>query len=118
MDLTAHLDAAYLGAPSPPPRETPLPRIPPKKAPAVSKKTAVEHLKSPIRAMALNHLRDVTNNVDLGMVLKSKQVSKQKLRITTTLLTLEVDGKRIVRGRLNKKALYGATVEHISHPFA
>eukprot|EP00966_Prymnesium_polylepis_P215064 4981106-Prymnesium_polylepis.1 len=62
--------------------------------------------------MTLNHLRDVTNDVDLGIVLKTKQVSKQKLRITTTLLTLEIDGKQIVRGRLNNKALYGATVEH------
>ena len=60
------------------------------------------------------HLRDVTNNVDLGIVLVSKPILKRKVRITTTLTTVEVYGDRIVRGRVNKKGLYGATVKHIN----
>ena len=59
-------------------------------------------------------LRDVTNKVDLGIVLDSKPISKRKVRITTTLTTVEVYKDRIVRGRLNKKGLYGATVEHVN----
>ena len=62
------------------------------------------------------HLRDVTNKVDLGIVLVSKPISKRKVRITTTLTTVTVDDGRIVRGRLNKKGLYGATVEQVN-PF-
>ena len=62
------------------------------------------------------YLRDVTNKVDLGIVLASKPISKRKVRITPTLTTVEVYEDRIVRGRLNKKGLYGATVEHVN-PF-
>ena len=62
------------------------------------------------------HLRDVTNKVDLGIVLDSQRISKRKVRITTTLTTVTVDDDRIVRGRLNNKGLYGAIVEHVN-PF-
>ena len=63
------------------------------------------------------HLRDVTNNAELGIVLNSRSISKHKVRITTTLTTIEVCKGRVVRGRLNKKSLYGTIVEHVN-PFA
>ena len=109
--------AAFHGVPSPPRRETPLPRIPPKKAPDVAR-LAVNAARrvSPLRSMQSTHLRDVTNKVDLGIVLAAKSISKRKVRITTTLTTVEVYDDRIVRGRLNKKGLYGVTVEHVN-PF-
>jgi hypothetical protein len=117
MDLATRFDAAFDGAPSPPARETPLPRIPPKQAPPVarSKVNAARH-RSPVRSMKSMHLRDVTNKVDLGVVLASKSISKRKVRITTTLTTVDVYDDRVVRGRLGKKGLYGATVEHVN-PF-
>lgn len=62
------------------------------------------------------HLRDVTNKVDLGIVLASKLISKRTVRITTTLTTVTVNDDRIVRGRLNNKGLYGTIVEHVN-PF-
>lgn len=117
MNLVARFDAAFHNAPSPPLRETPLPRIPPKQAPPLVKSTVDSaHYRSPVRPMQNMHLRDVTNNVDLGIILVSKPISKRKSRITTTLTTVTIDDNRIVRGRLNKKGLYGALVEHVN-PF-
>jgi hypothetical protein len=117
MDLATRFDAAFHGVPSPPRRETPLPRIPPKQAPPVARSTVEsDHNRSPVRPMQSMHLRDVTNKVDLGIVLDSKPISKRKVRIRTTLTTVTVADDRIVRGRLNKKGLYGAIVEHVN-PF-
>lgn len=117
MDLVTRFHTAFHGAPSPPPRETPLPRIPPKQPPPVVRSTVDSaHHRSPVRPMQSMHLRDVTNKVDLGIVLVSKPILKRKVRITTTLTTVTVDDDRIVRGRLNNKGLYGAIVEHVN-PF-
>ena len=117
MDLTTRFNASFIGTPSPPRRETPLPRLPQKKAPGVTRLTMrTAHPRSHLRPITNKHLRDVTNNMDLGIVLDAKAISKLKMRITTTLTTVEVYDGRVVRGRLNKKGLFGAAVEHID-PF-
>lgn len=68
--------------------------------------------------MTNSHLRDVSNGVDLGVVLESKSMPNGNARIKTTLTTLEVRDGRVVRGRLSdRRGLYGVAVQHVD-PFA
>lgn len=67
-----------------------------------------------MRSMMNVHLLDSTNNVDLGIVLA---VDRGGARITTNLTTVCVRNGRVVRGRINKRALYGVRVVQWN-PFA
>lgn len=117
VDLVASFEAAFVGV-SPPRRQTPMPRIPPKQPPPVvgrSNSTTVRGL--PLRAMGNKHLRDVTNDANLGIVLASRILGGNKIRIKTTLTTVDVCDDRVVRGRIHKRSLYGVRVSHVD-PFA
>ena len=115
--LLTQFDAAFVGAPSLQPRQTPMPRVPPKYAPPVARNTGAIVKRSPLRPMNSHHLRDVTNNTELGVILESTPLANGSVRIKTTLTTLEVRGDCVVRGRIYKKGIYGAKVEHVD-PFA
>ena len=119
MSLLHRLDAAAAGAPSPPPRETPLPRLPPKQPAPIHRPTTAARGTPGVRSIANPELMDVTNQQSLGAILSSKPIaSRGTIQYHTTLTTVEVRDGAIVRGRLAARGLHGHVVSSIESPFA
>ena len=118
--LTARFNAAFVNAPSPQ-NQSPIPRVPPKQAPAMNMRLSNLSKNSSPHKIKFGgaFIRDVTNNQDLGAIVDSVSVGMNKMRITTTRTTIYINIKsnRVVRGRVGNRALYGAHVIEID-PFA
>lgn len=117
--LRDRFEAAFVGAPSPP-RQTPLQRLPPKRPPPVCDRTTdvVARVRtSPVRRMDSHRLMDITNDRDLGVVLASTKLPHETIRVKTNLTTVYIRDDRVVRGRIQKRALYGVQVLRCN-PFA
>lgn len=113
MNLVKSFEAAFVGD-SPPQRQTPMPRLPPKHPPPVSGRSNYTTARSsPIRAMGAKHLH--ADHVNLGIVLSTRALRNEKVRIRTTLTTVVVRDDRVVSGR--GRALRGMRVSYVD-PFA
>ena len=119
MSLHPRLAAAASGAPSPPPRDTPLPRLPPKQPPQIQRETTAPRTALGIRSIANPELMDVTNQQYLGNIVSSTPVaSRGTIQYRTTLTVVEIRDGVIVRGRLAARGLHGHLVSSVESPFA
>ena len=118
--LTARFDAAFVNAPSPQ-NQSPIPRVPPKQPPVMNMRLSNLAKNSSLNKIKFkkSFIRDVTNNQDLGAVVESVSIGMNKMRVTTTRTTIYINDKtkKVVKGCLDKRSLYGAHVIEMD-PFA
>lgn len=113
MLLQAAFDAAFNNEP-PPPEGTPMKMLPLRAAPPVVRKSIHVHRSDgAVRNMMLDvNLYCTTSRIDLGRIEETIVIDENNRRLRTPLgwYIVAADG-RVLRGRVEKRSIYGEYVE-------